>query len=40
MEVISKDKKSGKSKKFKFEGDLESLKTAIKKFDLNEYLKD
>jgi hypothetical protein len=34
------DKKSGITKRFNFSGDADSLKTVIKKFDLNEFMDD
>lgn len=40
LSAIYEDKKKGKFKRFDFEGDAESLKSAIKRFDLNDFLDD
>lgn len=38
VEVVFKDEKNGTFRRFKFEGDVDQLKAAVKKFDPNEFL--
>ncbi|WP_113907998.1 hypothetical protein [Aliidiomarina celeris] len=38
LSAVYEDRKEGKIKRFDFEGDVESLKSAIKKFDLNKFM--
>ncbi|CAN0540789.1 unnamed protein product [Ectocarpus sp. 12 AP-2014] len=38
LSAVYEDKKEGKLKRFDFEGDAESLRSAIKKFDLNKFM--
>jgi hypothetical protein len=40
MSVIYRDKREGKSKRFEFSGDQESLAKAIKRFDLDNFFSD
>lgn len=40
MAVVYQDKKQGKTKKFEFSGDQESLARAIKRFDLDNFFND
>jgi len=40
LSAVYEDKNAGKMKQFNFEGDIESLQKAIKRFDLNKFLDD